>query len=458
MEDRKMYTIRYAFLILGIMVISAGCTTIKEGQGLSEWKDEVRIFSGNINDVVDLPDLVEDSTVDDYVLYALLNNPGLRASFERWKAALEKVDPASSLPDPRFTYSNYIREVETRVGAQKQTLGLTQTFPWFGKLDLKGEIALQAANAERQRYEASKLDLIYLIKITYYEYCYIAQAINITKENLNLVTHFESVARAKYKGGTGLQSAVIKTQVELGKLEDNLLSLQDLIQPITAKLNMALNRPAHMPLPAPKSIPEEKYDLIHEELLAILRTENPSLKTLDFMVAKEDLAVKLTEKDFFPDITLGVNFIDTNSRLDMDPPDNGKDPVIANLSINLPIWHNKYDAESREAQARYRAALSERTEKENSLIADFEMAIFKLRDAGRKIDLYRDTLLPMAEQNVQIDQQAFTSDIASFLDLIDSQRVLLGFQLEYKRALTDYAQRLAEIEKLTGGNFERNIR
>jgi cobalt-zinc-cadmium efflux system outer membrane protein len=453
-----MYIIRYAFLILGIIVISTGCTTIKQGHELSEWRDEVRIFSGSINDVVDLPDLDEDSTVDDYILYALLNNPGLKGSFERWKASLEKVDPASSLPDPRFTYSNYIRKVETRVGAQKQALGLTQTFPWFGKLNLQGEIALRAANAERQRYEASKLDLIYLIKSTYYEYCYIAQSINITKDNLTLVTHFESIARAKYKGGTGLQSAVIKTQVELGKLEDSLLSLQDLIQPITAKLNMALNRPSHMPLPMPKSIPEEKYHLSHEKLLSILRTENPSLKALDFMVAKEDLAIKLKKKDFFPNITLGINYIDTDSRSDMDLPDNGKDPVIANLSINLPIWHQKYNAESREAQARYRTALSERTEKENSLIADLEMAIFKLRDAGRKIDLYRDTLLPMAEQNVQINQQAFTSDIASFLDLIDSQRILLGFQLEHKRALSDYAQRLAEIEKLTGGIFERNIR
>jgi len=87
------------------------------------------------------------------------------------------------------------------------------------------------------------------------------------------------------------------------------------------------------------------------------------------------------------------------------------------------------------------------------LIADLEIALFGLRDAHRKIDLYRDTLLPKAEQSMKITELAFTTGKAGFLDLIDSQRILLGFQLEHKRALADRARRLAEIEMLIGGDF-----
>ncbi|MBW1850497.1 MAG: TolC family protein, partial [Deltaproteobacteria bacterium] len=402
-----------------------------------------------------LPELNENASLDDYVLYAMLNNPGLRAAFDRWKAALEKMAPARTLPDPRFTYANYIKEVETRVGAQEHKFGLAQTFPWFGKLDLRGEMVLQAAQAEHQRYEAAKLDLIFRVKNIYYEYGYLAQAINIAKDNVTLLTHFESVARAKYRGGAGLQSAVIKVQVELGKLEDRLRSLQDLTRPIVAKLNFFLNRPSHLPLPLPKALPAEKHDVADKELFSLLRAENPSLKVLDFMAAKEDFAIKLAEKNFFPDMTLGVDYIDTSSRSDMDPKDNGKDPVIAKLSINVPIWHQKYNAIGKEAKARRRAFLRDRKEKENLLIADLEMALYQLRDADRKINLYGDTLLPKAEQNVKINLLAFTSEKASFLDLIDSQRILLGFQLERKRALADRAQKMAEIEMLTGGDIER---
>ena len=83
------------------------------------------------------------------------------------------------------------------------------------------------------------------------------------------------------------------------------------------------------------------------------------------------------------------------------------------------------------------------------------MALYHFRDAGRKIDLYRDTLIPKAEQSLNVTQQAFSAGQADFLDLIDTQRVLLEFKLSYERALAHRAQRLAEIEKLVGEDVPR---
>jgi outer membrane protein TolC len=406
---------------------------------------------------VRLPELNDSASLDDFVLYAMLNNSGLRAAYDRWKAALDQVGPSKALPDPRFTYANYIREVETRVGAQEHKFGLAQSFPWFGKLDLQGDMALQEAHAQGQSYEAAKRELMYRVKSIYYEYAYLAESIDITKDNLILLTYLEGVAQTKYKSGAGLQSAVIKAQVELGKLEDRLYSLQDLMRAVAAKLNIALNRPSHMPLPVPKNLPQEKLAFIDDDLFALLRENNPSLKAFDYMTVKEDLAIQLAKKNYFPDVTLGVDYIDTASRLDVNPMDNGKDPVVATLSVNIPIWRQKYDAITAEMRARRRAVVGEKKEKENILMADLEMALFGLRDADRKIDLYWNTLLPKAEQSLKVTELAFTTDKATFLDLIDSQRILLGFQLEHKRALADRAQRVAEIEMITGGDIGRKL-
>ncbi len=429
----------------------ASCASVQERKALHEWKEERRNFLVRDIDDARLPELSENATLDDYILYALVHNAGLRAAFDRWKASLERVAPARTLPDPRFTYVNYIREVETRVGAQERKFGFAQTIPWFGKLDLRGKIAVQSVNAVQQSYEKAKLNLIYRIKKVYYEYCYLIQAINITKDNVVLLTHFESVARSKYRGGVGLQIAVIKAQVELGKLEDRLSSLLDLTRSLIVKLNMALNRPSHLPLPEPKEIPTVQSTATDTELYLLLRTQNPELKAFDFLVAKEGFAVELAKKNYYPDMTFGVDYIDTASRTDINPDDNGKDPILAKVTINVPIWHRKYDALKNEAKARRRSVTRERKEKENSLITDLEIALYKLRDADRKIKLYGDTLLLKAEQNVKVTQLAFTANKAGFLDLIDSQRIFLGFQLEYKRALADQAQRFAEIEMLTGG-------
>ena len=76
-------------------------------------------------------------TLSDYLSYAALNNAGLKAEFEQWKAALEQIPQSRALDDPKFTYSYFIEQVETRVGPQKNKFGIMQTFPWFGEIQAR---------------------------------------------------------------------------------------------------------------------------------------------------------------------------------------------------------------------------------------------------------------------------------------------------------------------------------
>ncbi len=208
-----------------------------------------------------LAELTEKSALADYLAYAALNNPGLEASFNRWKAAVERVPQVRSLPDPRFTYQYYIREVETRVGAMRQSFTLAQMFPWFGKLALRGDAATEAARAQQQVYEGAKLKLFYQVTDAYYEYYYLRQAIGVVEENIGLVKNAEAVARARFKVGAARHPDVIRAQVELGKLEDRLETLQDLRVPVVARLNAALNRPPAAPLPWPGDIVEQQFEI-----------------------------------------------------------------------------------------------------------------------------------------------------------------------------------------------------
>lgn len=409
-----------------------------------------RVSDGSRRIDLDLTTLGEHATLSDYLTYAALNNPGLEAAFNLWRAAIEKVPQVRSLADPRFTYGYFIQEVETRVGPQRQNFAIVQTFPWFGKLSLKGDMALEAASAERERYEATKLKLFHRVKDAYYEYYYLGQAIDITKDNIRLLGDLEEVARNMYKTGSTPYAQIIKAQVELSKLEDRLSTLLDLEGPILAELNSALNRPYEAPLPWPETITEEKIAFSEEVVFAWLKESNPELKALGFLVEKEKVAINLAKTDSRPDITLGLQYVDTDDALMPGTRESGKDPVIGMVSINLPIWLGKYRAAEREATARHRAALEQRTERENELVALLKKALFRFHDAERKINLYRDTLIPKAEQSLGVANEAFRTGGADFLDLIDAERTLLEFSLSYERALADRAQALAQMEMLAG--------
>lgn len=403
----------------------------------------------------DLPELSEDAGLRDYLVYAALNNPGLEASFHRWKAALERVPQARALPDPRFTYRYFIREVETRVGPQRQSFGIAQAFPWFGKLDLRGDVVMEAANAARQRYEAEKLKLFYRVKDAYYEYHYLSRAIAVVRENRDLVKYLEGVARARYKAAAAGHPDVIRAQVELGKLDDRLRTVQELRGPITARLNAALGRPPEGPLPWPTSAPHEPIDAPDEQILAWLREASPELKALEHEIAGRRNTIDLAKKDYFPDVTFGIDFIETDDARIRGTRDSGKDPVVGMVSVNIPIWFEKYAAGVREAEGRYWAALKAKMDRENTLGAEAKMVLYRFHDAERKIDLYRDTLLPKAKESLKVTQTAFQADRATFTDLIDAERIMLEFELSYERALASHAQRLAELKMLVGREIPR---
>lgn len=409
---------------------------------------------GNKNLPDDLPLLDDESSLPNYLTYAALNNPGLEAAYNRWQAALQKVPQVKTLQNPKLSYAVFVREVETRVGPQEQKFGLSQNFPWFGKLRLRGDVAAEAANAAYQQYQSRKLRLFNEVKNVYYEYYYLDRAIAITDDNIKLLKHLESVAQAKAKAGAPLSGA-IQAQVELGKLDDRSRTLNDFRGPIVARLNAVLDRPYDAPLPWPRSAPFHDIELSQAQLFGWLRELSPELKSLDHAIVKEENAIELAKKDFYPDFTLGIDYVDTGSALNPTTPGSGKDPVTAFFAINLPIWRGKYKAEVEEAEQRREAALNSREDRENLLETDLKMALFRFDDARRKIDLFRDTLTPEAEQSLNITEEAYRSGEVDFLNLIDAQRLLLEFQLSFERALANREQQLAEIEMLTGHTMTR---
>ncbi len=390
------------------------------------------------------------ATLDEYLAVAARNNPGLEAAFHRWKAAVERVPQMRSLPDPRFDYAYFIREVETRVGPQKQRFSLSQMFPWFGKLQLRRDAAAEAAKAEAERYDMAKLDLFYRVKSAYSEYYYLARAMAVTEENVRLLRQVVNVAKTRYEtAGAGYED-VVRAEIELGLLEDRLATERDLRGALSARLAAAMGKPSDEVLPWPTEPPETVPPASDEELARWVRERNPELRAYEFAAAGERARARLAQKSFFPDFTLGIDVIDTDEAINPGLVDSGKDPVIARFSMSVPLWYGKHRAESREAEARYRAALEARDERENTLMADLSFVLYHFRDAGRRMDLYRDTLLPMARGALEVARRSYSAGTTDYPTLIETQRTVLALDLAYERSLADRAIRLAELEMLAG--------
>jgi outer membrane protein, heavy metal efflux system len=383
--------------------------------------------------------LDETSTLADYLAYAALNSPALQASFHRWRAAVERIPQANSLPDPMLGYGYFLEDFTARRGMEQHVFELSQTFPWFGKLRLRGDVAAQAADAAAHEYEATRLNLFLGIRQAYYELYQLQRQAEVADENLALAKQIESVARARYRAGEAPHADLIRAQVELGRMEDSVREIAAMRRPAAARLNAALNRAPDAPVAWPAQITEERLGDDAADLLAALRERNPRLRAMQAEVELERIETDLARLDGYPDVTLGGMYALR-----------GDDPLQARIAINLPLWRERYAAAAREANLRRLAAAYSQQDESNRLGFELQEALFAHDDAQRRLELYRSTLIPKARESLQASLTAFQAGASTYLDLLDSQRTLLEFELSESRARADRASALARLDALVG--------
>ena len=382
--------------------------------------------------------------------HAAEHSPRARAAHARWRAAVERVPQADALPDPRLSLRWYAREVETRVGPQEWAAGVGQTFPLGGKRGLRGDVALARAAAAWEQYRAAELAVVREVKDAWYEACYLGRAIEIVDRNREIVADFVEVAQSLYRSGEAQYADVIRAQIELGILDDRLRSLTDLKSPVRARLNAAANLPPGTELEWPTATPElsDELGVGAPEIAQAILDGNPELQALQHEARSSEHAIELAAREAYPDVSLGLDWISTGDAADPGVADSGVDPLILGVSLDLPLWAEKYRAGEREARARLRAAVSRRDERSNALLSETELVLYGARDAQRKIRLYRDTLIPRARQTLEATAAAYRAGSADFLALVDAETVALEFELAYERARADLAQSLAKLEQL----------
>ncbi len=391
----------------------------------------------------DLPDLDEDSPVENYFRYALENNESIRAAYSRWAAASERPSQARSLPDPRVSF-------QADDSFQSRELAVSQTFPWHGKRALRAEAEKSGALAEYSRYLTQTLDVLNTVRGAYGDYYYLSEATDIMAENLGLLEYFEEVVRRRFEAGLAPHSDLIRIEVESEKLRDRLEELREQRRPRAAALNRVLGRPHSARLPWPVSLPEEGITELQEDRLIDDAIENnPQLLALRHEIDRRGDLKDLAGKEYYPDITVGVMRMEDA----MGGMGGGVDIDAAMVSINIPLWRGKYDAGVREADRRLEAGRRTLADAEYGVESALENALFRFRDTQRRLELYRNYLLPKAEESLRVSESAYRAGEVDVIELIDAQRELLNFELELKRSRADRFKAVGEIEKLVGGEL-----
>lgn len=385
-----------------------------------------------------------------YQSLAAENNAKLKALFDQYMAALEKLPQAKALPDPMVMFNLFASPIETRVGAQKAGFTVSQAFPWFGQLRAQEEVAAMKAKALFETFKDEKNKIHYETHAVYNDLYMLEVAMTITQRNIELLNSFKELAQIKVESGTSSQVDVLRVEMEIAQLENQLNYLMDSRKPSEAEFRALLNSEVDIPIVLPSeliglNITDSKVHLI-ETMLA----NNPNVKKLDFEINSLDNEINVAQSLGKPSFNLGVTYTSIAKRDGITIAGNGKDALIfPQIGLRIPLYRKKYNAMVNQKAYMKSASAHDKVHQENVLSTAMEVAWRNYKDAERRIDLNR-RLSALARQSLDILVVQYTSAGQGFEEILRMERQVLTFELESERATTDQNTSVAFINYLIG--------
>jgi len=393
---------------------------------------------------------IEKESLDLFIEQALGNSPKIQAAYNNWKAAEYNIKQVSGLPDPVLHYTYFGENIQTRVGPQERKYGISQKIPFPGKLNLKRKAESEYAKMRKEEYESLKREVIKNIKFIYYDIFWVDKIIQITKEEKIILENLEQVIKAKYESNLTPQQDVIKVQVELSRLIEKLFILEQNRKSLAAKMNSVLNRAVDTEIEKITSI-EEPEDLKYElsKLREIAKESQQDLLVASLDIERAKYKKSLARLNYTPDLTVGFDYIQIGSGSTTMSND-GQDAWTGTVSINVPLWFDKSNADLRSKNAALKASRNNYKDIENKIIYEIEDVYFKIMSYKSIISLYKTALIPQTEQAFEVAEIGYETGTVDFLNLLDSERILLQTKLAYYKGIVDYQKSISYLERIIG--------
>jgi outer membrane protein TolC len=362
-------------------------------------------------------------------------NPDLKAALERWVGYLEKVPQRLAPPYPtlRFGYSSMFR---------MDTVEVMQDVPFPTKLLDEGRSALAEARAMGAEFEERR-NLLREQAASAYAGLYLARReLELLDANLAILDRLLPIAQARYRAGAVTQSDVLRAELERTAIRSERAVLSREVETAASGLNVLLDRPPEAPIGPLEPLAQPRPGASTGDLYEQALEQRPELEAASQRVSAADSMLSRARQEWIPDFTVGGAYV---RDFGMD-----ENEVELTAGITLPLWWGSIQAKVREAEADSRRAGAELKAARNRVLYEVESVSARLAAAAERFKILAEEAVPRAEQNLGVAETGYTAGKLTFLELLDSQRMLLMKQLERERALVEHTTRRAELEKAVG--------
>jgi outer membrane protein TolC len=434
----------FAFQMMSLLAVTASADPNGSPEVVAQLQGQLHTFEQRRS--YEGPPLTLSAALDE----ALEKNPTLIALRRQFEAARHRPAQERFLMPPSFDAQIWQWPINTLnpLNTNMYMFTFGQDIPGFGKRRLRAEVVEKDVVLAQNQIAVRAREVIAHVKRTYAELYLSRMAINIHLASVDLLRQFADVSVAKYVTGRISQQDVLKAVVEISKLHDDLVMLDERAQLAEAQLNTWLDRPPGAPI-GPVGEPHERVLMpAAEELQRLALKNQPELQTARLEIERAEATLAVVEREYKPDFFVKGGYF-------LMPRQTDTWTLMAGITWPTAPWsRGRLDAQKAEATAEIEAARAGQRAVENALRLTVQEAYVRVKTAEQRAALLRTSIVPQSNQTLEVSRVAYQTDRVDFLALIDNQRVLLDAQLSYYKALSDLEQARADLERAVGTDIE----
>ena len=396
---------------------------------------------------------IYSQALDSLIQQAIVLSPKTKMLEAKRNAAYYKIGQNSNLPDPVLTLG--LVNVPTNSFSfdqdpmTKKIVGVSQTFPFPGKLGAIEDAAAIDTLIIDQEIRDAENEIRKNFSKKYYELSYLKRSIELSKESKLLLQDIAKVVSTKYTVGSASQQNLLKVHLEITNITQKIDELESRKKSVIAELNSYLLSDTAKPI---KTIHFEEIDYIElttMQLDSIARLYRPFLKGIQFAENKSELNRYAAEKDYYPNITLGLQYAFRDqiaaTGLQLD------NLLSVVVGVTLPFnYGGKVSAKVEEALSMQQFYSNQYSLALQSLQSSFGGAVANLNSLKERIKLFEEGLLPQANQNLTATLSHYQVGLIDFINVIDAQDQLLIIEKNIYRLKTNYLKQISDLEFLVG--------
>ncbi|MBX2956590.1 MAG: TolC family protein [Cyclobacteriaceae bacterium] len=447
-------------------------------------------------------------SIADYLQIAGANNPALKAKYSEYYSALEKVPQAGTLPDPELSFAMFISKeglyMERFMGQQLSDISVMQMFPWFGTLGAAKNEATYMAQMKFASFQEARINLYHDVRSTWFKLYQVDQELKLLEQEKEILKTYEQLALTRFKTGTSGTSApmsnntaspttastsssgnmggmnmgnataatpasstsgmggmqggssgsmvdVLLIQLQIKELDTRMEILKASRKPLEIRFNNLLNRSTGETIVIADTLTSVQLPAALSIIQDSVIQNHPMVKMYEWDEKAREAQQRMATLMGRPMIGVGLSYMIFRPRQDelMNVTMGGENMFMPMITMTLPIYRKKYNAQRKEAAFLQQSATQNKEAVQLDLLSELENLLNEFENNNKRLTLLNEQIA-ITNQAIRLMTTAYSTGSSSVEEILRLRQSLLNYQQQQISSITEQHISVSGITKLMG--------